>query len=213
MKGNKIFSAQTAIAGLLVAVLAGCTGLLIDKPPPKLFKLTPKTTFEPNLPRVSWQLTIEPPIAEAALNTSRIAVMNSAVALDYYQGVNWVDTAPKMVQTLLVESFENSGKILSVGRQSVSLRTDYTIITELREFQSELDKSGHPVIHVRINAKLVKFPERVIVSTTSAGARVPADSKKMTDIIHAFDSALGKTLKQIVEWGLVSAPPNDRRPR
>jgi cholesterol transport system auxiliary component len=49
--------------------------------------------------------------------------------------VTWVDTAPRLVQTLLVESFENSRKIIGVGRQSVNLRTDYALIIDLREFQ------------------------------------------------------------------------------
>ena len=37
------------------------------------------------------------------------------------------------LQTLIIESFENSGRIVAVGRESVGLRADFTLKTELRE--------------------------------------------------------------------------------
>jgi cholesterol transport system auxiliary component len=194
-------------------LLAGCTGLVFDKAPPKLYRLTPKSTFDPNMKKVEWQLTIETPMAEAGINTSRIAVLRNPLSLDYYEGVTCVDTAPRLVQTLLVESFENSRKIIGVGRQSVNLRTDYALITDLREFQSELVTNGSPIAHVRINAKLVRFPDRVIVATMSADEKVPAAGGNLENVIQAFDKALGRALKKIVNWGLTVVPPERQRRR
>ena len=114
--------------------LPACTGNLLPgaaNDPPKLYILTPKNTFEPNLPKVEWQLTVALPIADAALNTARIALRQNPISLEYYARANWVDTAPQMIQTLLVESFENTGKIVSIGRQSVTLRADYSLLTAL----------------------------------------------------------------------------------
>ena len=42
-----------------------------------------------------------------------------------------------MIQTLLIESFENTGKIIAVGRQSLGLRSDFNLKLEVREFQAE----------------------------------------------------------------------------
>ena len=39
-----------------------------------------------------------------------------------------------MVQTLLVESFENTGKIVAVARKATDIRADYVLKTDLREF-------------------------------------------------------------------------------
>ena len=78
-----------------------------------------------------------------------------------------------MLQTLLVESFENTNKIISVGRQSIGLRSDFTLKTELREFQVEQDpESNTSTIRVRINAKLVQQPNRVIVGSQSFESRL-----------------------------------------
>ena len=196
------------IALASAALLAGCTGNLLpgSAEPPKLYVLTPKTMFAENLPRVPWQLTVDTPVAQAGLNSARIALRHSPISLDYYARANWTDTAPKMVQTLLVESFENSGKIVSVGRQSVTLRADYSLLTELREFQAEYDGAGPPEAHVRINVKLVKMPQRHIVGTLTVDRIERAESTDLDAVVHAFDAALGKALRRVVEWTLFTAP-------
>lgn len=174
--------------------------------PPRLFVLTPKSTYPQDLPAVDWQLTVDVPIAQAGLNTQRIAVRRNPVSLEYWARANWIDTAPIMVQTLLVESFENSGRIVSVGRQSIALRPDYVLITELREFQAEYFDDGPPQVRVRLNAKLVQMPERVIIGATTAErlarARVGRGRSELHAVVDAFDEALGKVLKQVVIWTL-----------
>ena len=123
--------------------------------------------------------------------------------------------APRLVQTLMIESFENTGKIIAVGRESVGLRSDFILKTELREFQAET-ASGSPVVHVRVIAKLVQMPQRTIIAWTSEEYKIPSDGEAMKAIVGAFDEALGKTLKRIVEWTLKVAPkatPRKRRRR
>ncbi|MBT5051024.1 MAG: hypothetical protein HOM58_21165 [Rhodospirillaceae bacterium] len=206
-------SSRRRTVGILAAVtiaLVGnsCGTLPFDKPPPRLFLLTPKSTFRSDLPKVQWQLTIDVPIAEAGINTSRIAVQRNPITIDYFEGANWIDTAPRMVQTLLVESFENSNRIVGVGRQTGALRADYTLLVELREFQAEIDDLGSvPKAHVRLNAKLVRLPQRVIVGRKSADIAIEAKGPRLEDVVRAFDFALGKTLKSVVEWTLTKVPP------
>lgn len=205
---------RRATAILLLLASAACTGNFLPgtNDPPKLYTLTPKSTFDPDLPRVNWQLTINLPNADAGLNTARIALRQNALSLEYYARANWIDTAPQMIQTLLVESFENSDKIVSVGRQSVTLRADYNLITDLREFQAEYINDGPPRVRVRINAKMVRMPQRTIVGTETFQFVEQATRSDLEAVVYAFDVALGKTLKRLVEWTLTSVPPDPRRP-
>lgn len=204
------------IAVALSALVAGCTGNILPgaaNDPPKLYVLTPKNTFPVDLPKVDWQLTIALPVADAALNTARIALRQNPISLEYYARANWVDTAPRMIQTLLVESFENSGSIVSIGRQSVTLRADYSLLTDLREFQAEYIGKGPPRIRIRLNAKMVRMPQRTILATQTFEFVEPAASSDLEAVVSAFDIALGKTLKRIVEWSLKSVPPQSPRAR
>lgn len=183
--------------------LAGCQLPVPGQgPPPTLYRLTPKSTFAADLPTVDWQLLLEVPVADAGLSTTRIGLQRSATRLEYYARASWIDGAPLMLQTLMVESFENSGRIVAVGRESVGLRPDFVLKTELREFQAEYFEPGAPKAHVVFNAKLVKMPERVIIGSESFEALSPADLDGMEAIIAAFDDALGKVLKRMVEWTL-----------
>ncbi len=115
-----------------------------------------------------------------------------------------------MIQTLLIESFENSGKIISVGRQAIGLRSDFILKTDLREFQAEyVDEQGVPLpegtppnIRIRMNAKLVKMPKRVIAGSKTFEYVMPAPGASMVEIIRGFDEVLGKILKRLVIWSL-----------
>jgi len=189
---------------LLVCLVAvgGCSGFIPTGPPPNLYNLTPKSTFSNDLALVEQQVVVEEPLAAGGLDSNRIALRPSATELKYFANSRWTERAPKMVQTLLVESLENSGKIVSVGRQAIGLRSDFNLKTELREFQAEyFDTSGeNPDIRVRINVKVVAQPQQKIIASRSFEDVQTAEGTSMNAIVTAFDRALGKVQKRIVEW-------------
>jgi cholesterol transport system auxiliary component len=216
---NNAVARPTALIGpgllsvLFILFLAGC-GLPGFSPPPKLYTLTPKNTFTEGLPTVTDQILIETPVAAAGLDTGRIALSREPTSLDYFAGVSWTDRAPAMVQTLMVESFENSGRVVSVGRDTIGLRADYVLKSELREFQAQYagpDDAGPPLIHVRINAKLVVMPRRNIEAGKTFEALERARGTSFQDIIAAYDDALGKVLRRLVEWSLTEAARLNRQ--
>ena len=186
--------------------LAGCEGLIpkLGGPAPNLYTLTPKNTFAEDLPKVGWQLVVEEPVASGGLNIDRIALRATPTELKYFARARWTERAPRMVQTLMVESFENSGAIVAVGRKAIGLRSDYNLKTDLREFQAEyFDPDGIPTVRVRVNAKLVKQPMRAIIASRTFEGTMKAEGKDIRQVIQAFDEALGKVLRHTVEWTLV----------
>ena len=190
---------------VLLTVAGGCNVLEIPGPVPDLYNLTPKSTFSDNLPEIKKQLTIEEPLASGGLDSNRIALYPHSTRIKFFANARWAERAPKMLQTLLVESFENTDKIIAVGRQSIGLRSDYTLKTEVREFQVEHNSEAQTyVIRVRVNAKLVQQPKRVIVGSHSFEHTVEIDdTSDMDSIVIAFDQATGRVLKKLVEWTLL----------
>ncbi len=185
---------------------AGCEGLIpkLGGPAPNLYTLTPKNTFAEDLPKVGWQLVVEEPVASGGLNIDRIALRATPTELKYFARARWTERAPRMVQTLMVESFENSGAIVAVGRKAIGLRSDYNLKTDLREFQAEyFNPDGIPTVRVRVNAKLVKQPMRAIIASRTFEGTMKAEGKDIRQVIQAFDEALGKVLRHTVEWTLV----------
>jgi cholesterol transport system auxiliary component len=173
-------------------------------PPPDLYVLSPKSTFPEDLPMVDWQLVVEEPSTAKGIDTDRIAIAPSALEVKYLSGSRWADRAPRMVQQLLIQSFENTKKIVSVGRQSIGLRSDFVLKVELREFQAEKTPEGGTVVRVRLNAKLVRIALGQIVASQSFESVKDAKSEAVGDIVQAFDDAVGAVLKRAVAWTLKS---------
>jgi cholesterol transport system auxiliary component len=191
------------LSALLLAP-AGCTSLLpTGGAPPKLFTLTPATDLAAG-PAIRAQLLVDVPVSAAALDTERIALSRSAITIDYYAEAAWTDRAPLMIQSLLVQSFENSGRITAIGRESLALHADYVLRPELRHFAAEYRDAAAPSAHVAIGIKLVKMPERAIVAQRNFDATAPAAANQMAAIVESFDKAVHDAMRQIVDWTLTA---------
>ena len=195
----------SALAAALL--LGGCQLINAAEEPTDLYTITPKSTFEPDMPSVFWQLAVEVPNASAYLNTSRIAIAQSATSSDYYAKTGWTDRAPLMVQTRIVDSFENSRKIVAVARESIGLRANYVLQSDLRNFEAMYIYGKPPITHVRLVAKLVRMPDRQIIGAATFERCVRARADKVPKVVEAFDQALGSVMKRLVAWTLKAAPP------
>jgi cholesterol transport system auxiliary component len=195
----------TACAALAV-VLPGCELIKAAEEPTDLYTVTPKSTFESNMPDVFWQLAVEVPVAAANINTGRIAIAMTPTSSDYYAKTAWTDRAPLMVQTRIVDSFENSHKIVAVARESIGLRANYVLNTDLRNFEAMYFYGGTPIAHVRLVAKLVRMPDRQIIGDATFERCVRARVDKVPKVIEAFDQALGSVMKRLVAWTLRTPP-------
>jgi cholesterol transport system auxiliary component len=196
-------------------LLAGCELIKAAEEPVDLYTITPKSTFDSDLPDVYWQLSVEVPSAAANVNTGRIALAMSPTSSDYYSKTAWTDRAAVMVQTRIVDSFENSRKIVAVARESIGLRANYVLQTDLRNFEAMYFYGGTPIVKVRIVAKLVRMPDRQIIGVATFERCVRARADKVPKVVEAFDQALGSVMKRLVAWALRTPPsraPNDLVP-
>jgi len=191
-------------AWLLTPALAGCTAVqFATRAPPKLFDLTPKNTFDEGLPSSRAQIIVEPATASAGLNTARIALRPEPTLLDYYANASWIEVVPVMVQTLTIESLDNSGTVqaLSPG-EAAGIRPDFLLRLNIREFQAVYDNGtgSPPLVQIRIQARLLTLPRRVALNQLDESATARADNTSIESIVLAFDAALGRVLKRLTHW-------------
>jgi cholesterol transport system auxiliary component len=189
------------VPSVIVLALAGCSGLFGGSAPAHLYRVTPKSTYPANLPHRAVQILVDAPLAPAGLDTARIALSRSVVSIDYFADSEWTDRAPLLVQTALVESFENSNTVNAIDRESVGLRADFILKTEIRHFEAVYDSpNGPPDVWAAINVRLVNPSNRDIVAQSSFEQRQRASANDVPSIIAAFDEALGGVVKDIVVW-------------
>lgn len=194
---------------LAVFGLAGCSGLATlssATAPTDLYLLTPKSTFDPNLPRLRQQIVVAEPTATAAVSNDRITIQPTPLEVRFLPGARWVDRAPLIIQSLLIESYENSGKVDAVGRSAIGLRADYIVITDVREFQARISDAADPSApleaQVRLNIKIVETGGDQIIASRSFESLRQSAGDAPVEIVTAFDAALGRVLKEAVEWSV-----------
>lgn len=202
--------AEAALAGLGLA-LAGCVRLPGRGSAPVLYRLLPAENFGPGSgmagPPVSWQLAIAEPEAAGGLGTSRIALEPSAQRLEYYAHARWVERTPELVRSLLVRSFEHSGRVRVSGRGPAAEAADFLLKSEIVEFAAVYSPgSAAPVVHVRLDVRFVAHPSGRILAARSFAATMPTADDRMGDIAAAFKLALQNVLGEIVAWTLQQGP-------
>ncbi len=193
---------RRALVPALLLMPAGCVGLLAG-PAPQLYRVAAVAAFPPGLPHVGAQVLVALPQAPEGLDTRRIALSRSPLSLDYFADAEWTDRLSGLVQTALVESFENSRAIPAVGRDTAGLRADFVLRSQIRHFEAEYGAgNGPPTIVAAMLVKLVRVPAGAIVATAAFTARQPAAANTMPAIIAAFNAALGRVVRSIVVWTL-----------
>ena len=189
------------LAGAMALLSAACSSLLGLPPSPHLYRITPKSNYPANLPHLPTQILVDVPLAPAGLDTPRVALSRSAISIDYFADSEWTERVPLLVQTALLASFENSGAIAAIDRESIGLRADFILKTEIRHFEALYDSpTGAPEVWVAIIARLVDPAGRNIVSHASFERRERAAANDIGHVVLAFDEALGAVMADIVVW-------------
>ena len=151
---------------------------------------------------MGWSLVVDRPGTEPSIDTVRIA-RTSGVEVEYYAGAAWVDRPAAMIEPMIIQSFRNSGAIGVVAGRRSEVRPDFVLQTNLVAFQAQQTDAGTEA-RVVMSARLMAMPKREVVGTTEIGRSVPPEGGDLPAIAAAFDEALGKVLKRLVEWTLVT---------
>jgi cholesterol transport system auxiliary component len=187
-------------AGSIAPAVTACG--LGGGPPPRQFTLTPVASFPRGLPPVKWSLVVDEPTAAHQLDTSRIALMSGQFRVEYYAEVEWTDSAPTMVQLLLIQSFQNTGRLPVVASSRQTFATDFLLLSNLRKFQVEKDASRTPQATVVLEATLLRMPRRTPAATTRFEKATPVSSDSTEAVSAAFDASLGDVMRRVVDWTL-----------
>lgn len=186
--------------GVPVVLLAGCS-LPGSGEPPRRVRLSAATDFPPNLPSVGWVLQVDEPTATLSLNTARIAI-GQADNVEYLANAEWASRAPEMVMELLVESFKNSGKIITVGDRRARIRPDFKLDASLEGFHIKRAGDETGSVQVQLSAILVKQPRREAIQSAPFSASQELEAFDRDAIVAAFNEALQSVMADVVEWTL-----------
>ena len=192
---------RVLIAASCAVPFAGCS-VLPSPSVPQVYRLTPVAEDPPRRRILHRRLVVDIPIASESLDTDRIALIRDRTKFDYYANSLWTDRVPLLMQTLLVEAFENDGSIAQVARDAQTLTPDYLLATEIRRFEAVYAGSAEqlPMAVAALDLSLVKMPDHRMLGRTLITESAPASLNSVDSIVEAFDVAVGKILLRCVAW-------------
>ncbi len=152
------------------------------------------------------QVLVAEPAALQALSTQQIVVKDASGAISTLGGGQWADNLPRLIQTRLINTFENASQLRGVSRPSSGAVGDVQLVSELRSF--EIATPGNEAV-VEISVKIVNDATGRIVNGRIFKARAPAAAVDAPNAARALDEALSAAMLDIVRW--VSRTPLPRR--
>src|SRR6185437_88004 len=199
------------LALLAAVALAGCSDILPKPaPPPALYRLAAASDFPRGAAPASIQLQIEAPNAEAAIDTTRIALSRSSTTLDDVADAAWTDRLPLVLQAQLLASFPNAHRPVAIVGAASSARSDAILAFALRHFEAQYGGAGAPQWRIELNADLISTADRKVIATRLFTGSAIAAQNNMAAIVDSADQAWREVATQIVNW---AADNLARRPR
>ena len=165
-------------------------------PPPDYYDLTAVHAF-PSGKKLETELAVSEPASSVMLDTQRIIVRPGAPEHPSFVSAKWADSIPKLVQTKIIQSLDNSKYFKAVVRQAEDLKFNYRLMIEIRTFQI----STEPTVaaEVEISAKVVNADGHVLAAHVFSAA-VPTQVRKAKDAVIDLDKAFSKIESELVLW-------------
>ena len=183
------------MAGLLALGLGACASI-IPKTPDTIYDLAaPQRISSPAGTRL--QILVPEPGALKSLDTERIAARPTDIEYAYLPGAVWSDRLPKLLQTRLMETLQNTGRVKAVGVPGQGLLIDYQIVMDVRSFEI----SGDDAI-ASFSVKLMNDRNGRVRGTRIVEARAPVSGSANRDYVGALNAAMDKAFDEIAGWVL-----------
>ena len=200
MRGSSVLLPQTERAFLLrrfapVLVLAALTGACSSGPAPATYDLSAPSSRIRGAAGV--QVLVNEPAALQQLATQQILVKDASGSVSFIGGGQWADNLPRLIQTRLINTFENSSQLRGVSRPSSGAVADVQLISELRRF--EIATPDNAAV-AEISVKIVSDRDGRIVNGRIFRAAVPASAVDAPNAARALDEALSVVMLDIVRW-------------
>jgi phospholipid/cholesterol/gamma-HCH transport system substrate-binding protein len=191
MLGRNSARVEGLIGGL--EKLAG-TGEAAKKP--DTFDLVAPSDF-PQIKDIPAQMTVPDLNATLVYDTQRMLVRTPDGKYSNVEGAEWADNLPKLIQSRVVQSFENAKQLKSVSRPIDDLQPEYRLELSIRNFQIVPEQAPSAV--VELAARIVNDKGEI------KGARIfkvtePVQAVQADQAAAALNKAFGKVAQDLVEW-------------
>lgn len=180
---------------MFALTVSGCASIL-PKTPDAIYDLTAPAIVN-SRSATRRQILVPEPSALKSLDTERIAARPSDAEYAYLGGAVWSDRLPRLLQTRLMETLQNTGRVRAVGLPGQGLMIDFQIVIDIRSFEI-ID--GTAVASFGI--KLMNDRNGKVQATRIFNASAAVSGSDNNDYVDALDRAMDEAFQDIARWVL-----------
>jgi cholesterol transport system auxiliary component len=136
------------------------------------------------------------PVALQAFGSNRIVVKSSDGTISFLGGAQWSDQQPALLQSRIVQTFENYGR--AVGRSGNGVAADVVLQSDIRFFGV---KAGEGAA-IELSAKLVDGESGRILAARIFRSGAPIAGSAGPGAAAAIDGAMVRVLDELVRWAI-----------
>lgn len=156
-------------------------------------------------PARSWRLALEEPQAIAPFDGTRMVVAPVAGELQFYKGARWRDTAPRLLQDLLLQAFDRAAPQLNAVRAAGAGRADFVLRSDLRALTAEYRGAAVPTVDVQLAVQLLRRADGNVVATRRFSVETACAGTQLVPVFAAFQDALNRLARDVVDWTAAAA--------
>ncbi|MGK0265872.1 MAG: cholesterol transport system auxiliary component [Maricaulis sp.] len=147
------------------------------------------------------------PQAPRGLAGDEIAIQMADGHIAYMASSRWIAPAPRIVQTLVVDTFNATPSSLAPALPEDGVRAQYELRLDLREFEAVYDQGDGraPLIRVRLGARLIASDGRRLAGSNVFIGEARASANRVGDIVAAFDQAATQVSQELASWTAAQA--------
>jgi cholesterol transport system auxiliary component len=186
------FTRRHIVALFAALPLAACGG----GPAPSTFDLTAPRQGLRQTGNNRSVIVVAEPTAVFALDSERIVIRTSGGELTYLPKAQWSDRLPRLVQTRLIQTFENAGRV-GVGRPVDKLSGAYQLVLDIRAF--EVREASRDAF-VEIAGKLVRGGAGSVAGARLFSASTAVSAIEGAGVAQALDQSLARVMADITAW-------------
>jgi cholesterol transport system auxiliary component len=194
---------RAAIIGAL-STLSGCTAITSlnsAAAPLDTYDLRPAAGSKSG-GRRSRTLLVARPQASAALATDRIMIKPDAVSITYLPDARWVDELPAVLQSLLIRSISETGRIAYVGRSDAGPIPDKALLVRIDAFEVNALGNGTFDVTVDLDLTMINDSTQRVVASRRFLKTAQVGSDQVTEIVGGFQAVLNDLLPAMSDWAI-----------
>ncbi len=187
---------RNMIVAAAAALATGCFGGLKNEvPAPRIYRVDAPEVGTGNALGADLSVVVER--TAPGLDGEGIAGRWPGNRLDYIANARWADDVSRMLQSALVESFQESGRLRSVQGDAGRFPATHTLVIDVRRFEADYTGGALPVAEVELAVTLGRNSDRQVLASFIAASRENASENRQTSVVAALDAAFAKAASEV----------------